>query len=139
MAEHDVEETWEEFWLPILREAEGDPGVAFVEGDYLSVAMLDQVKRELHDYRRWMRTWAEVADEFSGGRLSKVNYTPDVYLNAFEEAFEERLRESVAEETDLLQITADDAAWQKGYDQAYEEGRAQGRDEGYEDARRMLG
>ena len=125
MAEHDVEQVWEEFWAPFCQDENGNVD-------------LDQIKRELYDYRRWMTTWAEVASEFSGGRLSKVNYTPDVYLSAFEEEFRRQLEEYLEEDREVRQITADEDRWQQGYNEGWADGVDWGREKGLEDARNAI-
>jgi hypothetical protein len=65
---HDVdyERTFEEFWNPII----------MPDGDL----NMDQLKRELHDYRTLIRNVSKVYDHVTGGYISKPMTNPDVVI-----------------------------------------------------------
>jgi hypothetical protein len=88
-------ETWEEareFWDSVWEETKFD-------------SLPEKVKAELSDYSKMLDTWGHVAFDLSGGRLSKPNYTADVYRDVFEE----NLQEAVEEER--LALLEEIAAW----------------------------
>lgn len=75
MAEDDVEETFENFWKDII-EPDG-------------VLDLDQVKRELHDYKMLLDEVPKVYGEITGGRISKPNTLAFHVLSAHEDVCHE--------------------------------------------------
>jgi hypothetical protein len=59
----DYEQTWEDFWKDIIVEPDG-------------AINLDQIKRELHDYRVLLHNIPLVYDEVTNGKISKPNTDP---------------------------------------------------------------
>lgn len=76
-AEPEVEETFEEFWRDIVTNADGTLDV-------------DQVKRELHDYRTLLREVPRVYQRVTGGRISKPNTHADAVIGIVDELEAER-------------------------------------------------
>lgn len=69
----DYEQTWEEFWVPLV----------FPNG----ALDMDKLKRELHDFKTLMDNVSTVYDEVTGGRASKPMTNPRVVMQlAHEEA-----------------------------------------------------
>ncbi|WP_206922976.1 hypothetical protein [Alicyclobacillus suci] len=62
----DYEQTFEEFWKPIL-----------MSGGTLNI---DQLKRELHDYRVLMSNVSRVYERVTGGVISKPMTSPDAVI-----------------------------------------------------------
>lgn len=104
MAEHDVEQVWHDFWVPILDEAcmEHPDGWGSIE---LPRAALDQIKRELYDFRMFIKELPAFFDEITGGMASK----PNIDLKVIMELVDERI------------------------DEAYDRGYFDGRDDALED------
>lgn len=67
----DYEKTWVEFWEPIIAP----------RGEI----SLDQIKRELHDYRGLLEKLPAFFDEITGGRVSKPNTDLKVVLELTEQ------------------------------------------------------
>lgn len=64
----DYEKTYETFWKPILEDEKG----------WLN---MDQLKRELHDYRCFMEEVSKVYDQITGGRISKPNTSAEAVIS----------------------------------------------------------
>lgn len=76
--EMTVEEVWQEFWLPIV----APNGTVDIE----------QIKKELSDYWRFMDNCAQVYAHVTGNQISKVNTDPDVvcvYADTYYASFDE--------------------------------------------------
>lgn len=132
MAEHDVEAVWQKFWLPILKARDlpaTDRFARVADRDFDGVS-LDQIKRELYDFRTMMEGIPGLYDEITGGQITKPNTEMRHVLNAYAEHVERLVEEAVQEQREIQQEDANDSAWQRGYDTGYEEGRDLGRDEG---------
>lgn len=76
-AVNDYEQTFEEFWREIVCNEDGSLNV-------------DQVKRELHDYRTTLKNVPLVYDHVSGGMVSKPN-TDAVHVIQFADEHYERM------------------------------------------------
>jgi hypothetical protein len=79
-----VEETWNDFWKEIVCKPDGTLNV-------------EQVKKELHDYKIVMDCASKAFDAVTGGRVSKPNTDPG-WVEQFAEEhyrsiFEEELKE----------------------------------------------
>ena len=66
VTEKEVQACWEEFWVLIVA-----PG---------GVLDVEQVKKELYDFRGLMDGAAKVYDHVTGGRISKVLTLPSVVI-----------------------------------------------------------
>jgi hypothetical protein len=71
MSAADYEQTWEEFWRDIVAPD--------------GTVNLDQVKRELHDFRQIIKDLSRLYMEVTGGRVSKPNTDVGVVLDLAEE------------------------------------------------------
>jgi hypothetical protein len=71
--EKDYEQTYREFWAPIL--------------DAPDVDREDQIRRELHDYSFLMDEVPLVYDHVSGNRISKPNTMAFEVINQHDEVF----------------------------------------------------
>ncbi len=80
----EIEKVWNEFWRDIV----------MPDG----VLDLEQVKKELYDWRNAMREVSKVYDEITGGLLSKPNYEAETVLSVYRdrqrEEFEDWLKEN---------------------------------------------
>lgn len=65
--ESDVQQTYDEFWRDIVERPDGSLDV-------------DQVKRELHDYRQLLREVPKVYMHVTGGKISKPNTRSEVVI-----------------------------------------------------------
>ncbi len=70
----EVEDTYQKFWAPIV-EKDGVPD-------------MEQIKKELFDYRQAMDLVPRVYDALTGGRCSKILTDPDVVIALCEEYHE---------------------------------------------------
>lgn len=133
MAEHDVEQVWHDFWIPILDEAcmEHPEGWGSIE---LPRAAFEQIKRELYDFRMLAKQLPGFFDEITGGMASKPNTDLSVVARLVDERIHERIKEAIDEEIDIRQIEADEDAWQKGYDSGHSDGWDSGFESGLEEA-----
>lgn len=71
----DYEESFEEFWRELVCNEDGTLNV-------------DQVKRELHDYRLALRNVPLVYDHVTGGQASKPNTLAQYVIDSAEEHYE---------------------------------------------------
>lgn len=71
----DYEQTWKEFWEPLL-----------VKEGTLDI---DQVKRELHDYVAVMKMVPIVYDHITGGRITGIHSKPEHVISAAADHFRE--------------------------------------------------
>jgi hypothetical protein len=79
----DYEQTFESFWKRILvKKGELD---------------MDQVKRELHDFKVMMDNVSQVYCHITGNRMSKPNYDASVVISVYEEEVQKMIQESRAE------------------------------------------
>lgn len=124
MAEHDVEQVWQEFWLPIVA-PEGEIDI-------------EQIKRELYDYRQLIKGLPEFFMDITGGRVSKPNTNLRVVAELVEEHIDSVVKEAVEEEIGDRQFDADEAKWQAGYDKGHEDGYEQGIERGLDEARNRI-
>jgi len=69
------QKTWDEFWKPLF-DSHPDEDI------------MEQVKKELHDYHWMMGQWSIALGELTGGKLSKPNYTADVMIAEVTDFFE---------------------------------------------------
>jgi hypothetical protein len=79
----DYEATYDEFWRALVENPDG-------------TLNLDQVKRELHDYRWMMSQVPEVYSHVTGGILSKPNYEARSVINVADEHYQITVCEEVA-------------------------------------------
>jgi len=70
----DYEQVWENFWKEIVVDDDGNIN-------------LDQVKRELSDFKMLMSSTSEIIGEITNGLLSYPNYPARTVLNLFEENY----------------------------------------------------
>jgi len=56
-----------------------------------------EVQAELSDFSKAISTWSKVAYDLSGGKISKPNYTADVYIDLFEENLQYAVEEAEVE------------------------------------------
>lgn len=75
-SEPDYEKTFREFWEGIVCLPDGSLNV-------------DQVKRELHDYKVVMDNATTVYMHVTGGKVSKLNTDADVVCNLADESYEQ--------------------------------------------------
>lgn len=87
------EDRWDDFWAPIVLNEDG-------------TVNLEQVKRELGDYRFVMGEVARVYDHVTGGLLSKVNYYAEGVISAADEYRDLLIQEACAEERARVLHTA---------------------------------
>lgn len=76
----DYEGTFDEFWRDIVCNSDGSLNV-------------EQVKKELHDYRFMIRNTSEAFDEVTGGQISKPNTLAFEVASVVEERIQERAEE----------------------------------------------
>lgn len=124
MAEHDVEQVWHEFWEPIVTQS-GLTG---------SVLDIDQIKRELYDYRQLLKGLPGFFDDVSGGKVTK----PNTDLRIVSELIQERALEQYNEGYEDGKADAVYDKWQEAYDKGHEDGRESGIDIGISQARDMI-
>jgi hypothetical protein len=72
--EEDVNKVWREFWKPIV----------FFANNELNI---NQVKRELFDYKMIMEEVSKVYDCLTGGRISKINTNHNAVIDEVENRF----------------------------------------------------
>jgi hypothetical protein len=72
----DYEQTWEEFWKDICTNKDGSIN-------------LDQVKRELHDYKRLLKNIPEVYCHVTGDSVSKPFADPKVVCDIADRYYQE--------------------------------------------------
>ena len=77
----DVEKVWQEFWVPVLYPA----GYESVASDALD---LEQVKRELYDFKRVMDEVDKVYIHVTGGKFSKCLTPAQWIIDAADEHYE---------------------------------------------------
>ncbi len=70
----DYEKTFNEFWAEIVLNPDGSLNV-------------DQIKRELHDYRALLENVPKVYDHITNGRISKPLTPADVVCSVADEEF----------------------------------------------------
>ena len=70
----DYEQTWEEFWK----------GICTKDGE----VNLEQVKRELHDYKTLLHNVPIVYDHITGGRISKPFTDPKAVTSVADDYYE---------------------------------------------------
>jgi hypothetical protein len=87
----DCIQTWNEFWAPICA-PDGQLN-------------LDQVMRELHDFKGMMRSVSEVYCHISGDKLSKPNYEAAVVIQVADERVQDLIHEAVKEATEEQDAT----------------------------------
>lgn len=80
----DYEKTYDEFWKPIIENADGTLNV-------------DQIKRELFDAYVVMTEVGKAYDDVTGGRLSKPNTAAHHVVASVDERIEEAVREALVE------------------------------------------
>jgi len=78
----EVQGVFEEFWQPIV----------MPNGEW----NLEQVKRELYDYRRMMTSVSEVYDQITNGRISKPNTDASVVIDEADDVVNDLIREATA-------------------------------------------
>jgi hypothetical protein len=74
MKDKDVEKCFDEFWKEIICDNSGNIN-------------LDQIKKELFDYKNLMDSAREIICEVTDGILSYPNYPAETVLSLFEEKF----------------------------------------------------
>ena len=79
MTEPTYEEVWDEFWAPIVTNEDGSLN-------------LDQVKRELADWKFAMRQVAKVYCHVTGDTLSKPMYYAEGVISVADEYMEQRIQ-----------------------------------------------
>ena len=77
----DVEQVWQDFWVPLLYQDETESVVS----DTLN---LEQVKRELYDFKRVMDQVDKVYMHITGGKFSKVLTPAEWIIDAADEHYE---------------------------------------------------
>lgn len=70
----DYEQIWEEFWKPICTNEDGSIN-------------LDQIKRELADFKDVIGNVSKVYDSITGGRFSKPLTRPEYVISAAEDYY----------------------------------------------------
>lgn len=101
MAEHDVEQVWRDFWVPILDNA-------FLEHPTtqeisLPLPAYEQIKRELYDFHNVIKDLSVLYDDITGGRASKVNtdkrviadLVQDRLMEAYDDGYEQGSKDVV--------------------------------------------
>jgi hypothetical protein len=78
MTDPEVEATYREFWASIVEHPDGTLNV-------------DQVKRELHDYRMLLNEVPQVYMHITGGIISKPNTLASAVIPVADEHYEESL------------------------------------------------
>jgi hypothetical protein len=73
LKDKEIEESWNNFWKPIL-----------VKNDQLDI---EQLKKELHDFRTLIHNTSEVYDHTTGGKISKVLTDPDKVIETIEDFY----------------------------------------------------
>jgi|SRR6478736_5589737 len=79
----DYEQTWVDYWQDICSDECG--------------LLLDQIKRELHDYKTLLKNVPLVYDEITGGRISKPNTDPVHVIQAVNDRIDEAYDEGYAD------------------------------------------
>lgn len=77
----EVEKVWEEFWAPIVLNADGSVN-------------LDQVKKELYDFRTCIEEVTKVYDSITNGQFSKPTTTAAYVIDAVEQQIQNGIRQS---------------------------------------------
>lgn len=80
----DYEQTWIDFWRDLCTYGNAELN-------------LDQIKRELHDYRTLLQNIPLVYDEITGGQISKPNTDPVFVIAAVDERLKEQYNEGYEE------------------------------------------
>ncbi|PWK05319.1 hypothetical protein [Tumebacillus permanentifrigoris] len=70
----DVEQVWNEFWKPLVTDAEGNVD-------------MDQVKKELCDLHFLIKNVGKVYDHITGFRITKVTADPAIVIQEAEEHY----------------------------------------------------
>lgn len=79
----EVEQVFNEFWASIV----------MPDGEW----DLEQVKKELYDYRVFMQTASEVYDHITCGAISKINTKADVIISVADDLVNELIRDALEE------------------------------------------
>lgn len=82
----NVEKHYQEFWKPIVENPDGSLNI-------------EQVKKELSDFKMVMDGASKVYDQITGSRISKPNTDPDTVLSYAEEHYREMFYNDDAEPT----------------------------------------
>jgi hypothetical protein len=80
----DYQKTWIEFWRPICTCKDGSLN-------------LDQIQRELHDFKTTMDNVSKVYCHITGGKLSTPNYPAATVINVYEEEVTRKIDEAIAD------------------------------------------
>lgn len=81
----EVENTWNEFWKPIVSNPDGSIN-------------LEQLKKELYDFRQVMNNVPEVYDHITGGTVSKILTKPSVIKDLADEHYTKTAEQMFAED-----------------------------------------
>jgi hypothetical protein len=73
----DYEQTYDEFWKDIVEDGNGNLNI-------------DQIKRELHDFRLVMKNTSKIYDQLTFGRYSKPLTRPEYIISTVEEIYSQR-------------------------------------------------
>lgn len=105
----DIEECWQEFWLPLLESEE-------VREKYPDV--FQAMKVELFDYRQMMREVAIAYCDVTGGRISKPNTLAVEVIGVVNDELEDHItrahREMIRDFEDIASDLADDDSETRG-------------------------
>lgn len=77
---NDYEKTWQEFWKPLVCDDNGYPD-------------LEQIKKELADYKFLLDNVPKVYDYVTDGKLTKPNYPSEVVISAAADVYSKVLEE----------------------------------------------
>ena len=77
---NDYEQTWQTFWKDICMGFDGQPD-------------LEQIKKELHDYKNMMVNVSQVYCEVTASQISKINTAPKHVIAAVDERLDEMYNE----------------------------------------------
>lgn len=89
----DYQETFASFWAAIVCNPDGS-------------LIVDQVKRELHDYCTLMESAGKVFYHVTDGAISKPNTCPDVVCALADDVINRQLEEAIAEERERFAAEA---------------------------------
>ena len=99
----DYEEVWNEFWKEIIIDKNGDIN-------------LDQIKRELYDFKELIDNVPNVYRYVTGGRLSEATYSSDVVTMFADEYYDKLIsgiiKDDIYDILDNEKLTKDNVIWE---------------------------
>lgn len=103
----DVEQVWRDFWTPIFDKARDEADGSDLMDAEFSRAELEQVKRELYDFKQAMDVVPVVYSHATGGALSKITYSDASQITAaidehYSEAFKSDAADAIVRSTAVI-------------------------------------